>query len=159
MQLEDKERQRMERNTSSSPTDTRIMCFLNLKFVTHFSVLFCFQSSQRDTNNSDVAHPGLGDSGEDGSADHAGVGVELQVIQQQAGGQQHGRGVCRVAVSDALPGVPGALHIEERVEFVNGRTCWDGAALIFDYLQCYCSADVLLLSSEERNTFLLFQMV
>lgn len=46
------------------------------------------------------------------------MGVELQVIQQQAGGQQHGRGVCRVAVSDALPGVPGALHTQERVEIL-----------------------------------------
>lgn len=56
------------------------------------------------------AHPSLGDRGEDGSADHGGVGVEPQVIQQQAGGQQHGHGVCCVAVSDALPGVPGALQ-------------------------------------------------
>jgi len=58
----------------------------------------------------------LSDGGEDGSADHAGVGVELQVIQQQAGGQQHGRGVGRVAVRNAPPGVPGAL--QERVEYL-----------------------------------------
>lgn len=76
------------------------------------SVLFSVQTSQPEPSNSDGTHPGLGDGGEDGSADHAGVGVELQVIQQQAGGQQHGRGVCRVAVRDALPGVPGALHTE-----------------------------------------------
>lgn len=62
------------------------------------------------------AYPSLTESGEDGVADHAGKVVELQVIKQQAGGQQHGRGVCCVAVSDALPGVPGALHIEGRGE-------------------------------------------
>lgn len=45
------------------------------------------------------------------------------MIQQQAGGQQHGRGVCCVVVSDALTGVPGALHIEEHVDFVNRGTC------------------------------------
>lgn len=73
-------------------------------------------SSQPEPNGTDGTHPGLGDGGEDGPADHAAVGVEPQVIQQQAGGQQHGRGVRRVAVSDALPGVPGALRTEERVE-------------------------------------------
>ena len=57
------------------------------------------------------SYPSLGDRGEDGSADHAGVGVKPQVIQQQAGGQQHGRGVSSVAVGDALPGVSGALHV------------------------------------------------
>lgn len=61
----------------------------------------------------DGTYPRLGDSGEDGSADHAGVGVELQVVEQQAGGQQHGRGVCRVAVGDALSCVPGSLHTAE----------------------------------------------
>lgn len=46
------------------------------------------------------------------------MGGELQVIQQQAGGQQHGCGVCRVAVSDAPPFIPGALHTQERVEIL-----------------------------------------
>lgn len=56
------------------------------------------------------AYPCLADSGQDASADHFGVGVELQVIQQQTGGQQHGCGVCCVAVGDALPCVSGALR-------------------------------------------------
>lgn len=60
------------------------------------------------------AYPSLGDRGEDGPADHGGVGVELQVVQQQAGGQQHGRRVGCVAVSNALPGVPGALRRVEK---------------------------------------------
>lgn len=59
-----------------------------------------------------MTHPSLGDGGEDGSADHVGVSVELQVVKQQAGGQQHGRGVGCVAVSDAFPGIPGALHTQ-----------------------------------------------
>lgn len=58
---------------------------------------------------------GIGDCREDGFADQVGVAVELKVIQQEAGGQQHGRGVCRVPVSDALPSIPGALYREEHI--------------------------------------------
>ena len=91
-------------------------------------------------------YPSLGDRGEDGSADHAGVSVEPQVIQQQAGGQQHGRGVGRVLVSNALPGVPGALHVEEHVDSNEWRTCRGVAALTSDHLRCCCSAEILLYS-------------
>lgn len=88
---------------------------------TPHSVTFSFLLSLFRSENR--TYPSLSDRGEDGPADHAGVGVEFYVIQQQAGGQQHGRGVCCVVVSDALTGVPGALHIEEHVDFVNRGTC------------------------------------
>lgn len=55
-------------------------------------------------------HLSLCDSGEDGSADRAGVVVQPQVVQQQTGGQQHGCGVCRVVFSDVLSCVPSSLH-------------------------------------------------
>lgn len=74
--------------------------------------------------NDDGAHPSLRDRGEDAPADHGGVSVELQVIQQQARGQQHGRGVGGVVVGDALAGVPGALHIEEHAEKENTFLRW-----------------------------------
>ena len=72
------------------------------------------------------------------------------MIQQQAGCQQHGRGVCCVTVSDALTGVPGALRIEEHVDFVNRGTCHSIYIWLF---KNDCSTDVLLLNSEEGNTF------
>lgn len=68
----------------------------------HVSVLFGNVSSV-------VAHLGLRQSGQDGSADDLGVGVQLHVIQQQTGGQQHGCGVGFVTVRDALTCIPGSL--------------------------------------------------
>lgn len=78
-------------------------------FNKHALIFFFFFTVRND----DGAHPSLRDRGEDAPADHGGVSVELQVIQQQARGQQHGRGVGGVVVGDALAGVPGSLQIEE----------------------------------------------
>lgn len=65
--------------------------------------------NRSDTKSSET-HPAFSDGGQDGSAYHAGVGVQPEVIEEQTGGQQDGSGVGRVALGDALARVPGALQ-------------------------------------------------
>lgn len=85
-----------------------MFCFPFCIFLFFFSFL-ALMAPQHKRNNSGT-HSGFSDGRQDGSADHARVGMQPEVVKQQTGGQKHRCWVCRVAVGDALPRVPGALQ-------------------------------------------------